>query len=39
MTDIGLVVLSHGLWGVKGHMAFIEKELNNHYKGTVQVVK
>ncbi|KAI8991140.1 putative serine esterase-domain-containing protein [Mycotypha africana] len=28
---ISLIVLSHGLWGVKSHMSFIEKKLKEKY--------
>lgn len=35
--DIALVVLSHGLWGVKGHMGFIEKKLIDKYGDKIHV--
>lgn len=35
--DIALVVLSHGLWGVKGHMEFIEKKLIDKYQDKIHV--
>ncbi|KAF1798161.1 putative serine esterase-domain-containing protein [Mucor lusitanicus] len=36
--DIALVVLSHGLWGVKGHMGFIEKKLIDKYGDKIHVL-
>jgi hypothetical protein len=36
--DISLVVLSHGLWGVKSHMSYIEKELVEKYGETTHIV-
>jgi hypothetical protein len=36
--DISLVVLSHGLWGVKGHMSYIERELMKKYGETIHIV-
>ncbi|KAL7321091.1 hypothetical protein PS15m_000905 [Mucor circinelloides] len=36
--DIALVVLSHGLWGVKGHMEFIEKKLIDKYQDKIHVL-
>lgn len=41
MTDKGpvsLVVLSHGLWGVKTHMNYIKKKLLERYKRSIIVV-
>lgn len=41
MTDKGpvsLVVLSHGLWGVKTHMNYIKKKLLEKYKRSIIVV-
>jgi hypothetical protein len=36
--DIALIVLSHGLWGVKSHMNFIENKLKNKYQDKIHVV-
>jgi hypothetical protein len=33
-----LVVLSHGLWGVHGHMGFLEQEIRKEYKDNVHIV-
>lgn len=35
---ISLIVLSHGLWGVEGHMDYIRKRLINRYKNSIFVV-
>lgn len=37
--EISLIVLSHGLWGVKSHMGYIEKQLNEKYGDAVHIVK
>jgi hypothetical protein len=37
--DISLVVLSHGLWGVKSHMSYIEKKLVEKYGETIHIVR
>ena len=36
--DIALIVLSHGLWGVKSHMDFIENKLKNKYQDKIHVL-
>ncbi|KAK4517966.1 uncharacterized protein ATC70_001315 [Mucor velutinosus] len=36
--DIALVVLSHGLWGVRDHMVFIEKKLIDKYQDKIHVL-
>lgn len=36
--EISLVVLQHGLWGVKGHMGYIEKKLKEKYDDSVYIV-
>lgn len=36
--NIYLIVLSHGLWGNKNHMGFIEKQINETYQD-VHVVR
>ncbi|CAO3692259.1 unnamed protein product [Rhizopus stolonifer] len=35
---VSLVVLSHGLWGVKGHMDYIKNKLKDRYKDTILVL-
>jgi hypothetical protein len=37
--EISLVVLSHGLWGVKSHMGYIEDKLNEKYGESIFIVK
>lgn len=36
--EISLVVLSHGLWGVKKHMLYIEKKLEEKYGDSIYIV-
>lgn len=36
--EISLIVLSHGLWGVKSHMGYIEKQLNEKYGDAVHIL-
>ncbi|KAG1144980.1 hypothetical protein G6F37_006388 [Rhizopus arrhizus] len=36
--QISLIVLSHGLWGVEGHMDYIRKRLINRYKNSIFVL-
>lgn len=36
--DIALIVLSHGLWGVKSHMDFIENKLKDKYRDKIHIV-
>lgn len=36
--EVSLVVLSHGLWGVKSHMLYIEKKLQAEYGDSIYVV-
>jgi hypothetical protein len=36
---ISLVVLQHGLWGVKGHMGYIEKKLVQKYQDSIYIVR
>ncbi|KAI9250759.1 putative serine esterase-domain-containing protein [Sporodiniella umbellata] len=38
-NTISLLVLSHGLWGVKRHMSYIEKKLKEKYKDSAFVVR
>ena len=37
--SISLVVLSHGLWGNKGHMNYIKNQLIQRYKNSIYVVR
>ncbi|CEI96077.1 hypothetical protein RMCBS344292_10247 [Rhizopus microsporus] len=36
--SISLVVLSHGLWGNKGHMNYIKNQLIQRYKNSIYVL-
>ncbi|CEP07008.1 hypothetical protein [Parasitella parasitica] len=36
--NIALVVLSHGLWGVKGHMEYIENKLMEKYHDRIHIL-
>ncbi|KAI8647706.1 putative serine esterase-domain-containing protein [Parasitella parasitica] len=36
--DIALVVLSHGLWGVKGHMEYIKNRLREKYNDRIHIL-
>ncbi|KAI9472351.1 MAG: putative serine esterase-domain-containing protein [Benjaminiella poitrasii] len=37
--DISLAVLSHGLWGVKSHMDYIENQLKKKYKDKLEIIE
>ncbi|ORE18828.1 DUF676-domain-containing protein [Rhizopus microsporus] len=37
--SISLVVLSHGLWGNKGHMNYIKNQLIQRYKNSIYVIQ
>lgn len=39
VQDISLVVLSHGLWGNKSHMGYIENKLQDKYGDAIHIVK
>lgn len=39
VQNISLVVLSHGLWGNKNHMGYIENKLRDKYGDAIHIVK
>lgn len=39
LQQISLIVLSHGLWGNKNHMGYIEKKLDEKYGDAIHIVR
>ncbi|KAI3405707.2 hypothetical protein KGF56_001313 [Candida oxycetoniae] len=39
MVDYHLVILVHGIWGNSSHLAYIEKQFNEHFEATTTTTK